>query len=224
MKVAVIHGQSHKKNTYKVTKLLLDKLNCNKDDITEFDINGFPQCCGCTQCILKDEHNCPHHEQVAQITAVVDNADVIVVESPNYCMNMTGQLKSFCDHMAFRWMSHRPVDMRNKIGVAICTTAGAGASKTTKQIAEQLIWWSVGKVYRLPFTVAAVSLEEVKQKRIDKLNKKINKIAKKVNNKAGKSKPCFKTKFYFKMMAFSHKKMPWSEIETEYWKKRGWIK
>lgn len=33
MKIAVVHGQAHKGNTYNVTHLLLEQLECNKEDI-----------------------------------------------------------------------------------------------------------------------------------------------------------------------------------------------
>lgn len=224
MKIVVVHGQSHKKNTFKVTQLLLKKLNCSEEDIVEFNVNKIFPCCGCIQCIMKNECLCPHYEQISSIIKSIDEANVIILNSPNYCMGMTGQLKSFCDHLAYRWMSHRPVDMRSKIGVAISTTAGRGASKTTQQIAEQMIWWSVGKVYQIPFTIGSFSLEETKQTKLQKLNKKINKIAKNINKRTGNSKPCIKTRFYFKAMAIMQKRMPWNQVETDYWKSQGWIK
>ena len=224
MKITVVHGQKHKKNTYKVTQILLKQLNYIENNISEFNINEISQCCGCTQCIMKDESLCPHYEEIKPIIKSIDEADVIIFNSPNYCMGMTGQMKSFYDHLAYRWMSHRPVDMRSKIGVAISTAAGMGASKVTKQIAEQMIWLSVGKVYRIPFTIGAPNIEEVNKKRLKKLDKKIKKIANKINKEAGKSKPCFKTRFYFKIMTIMHKIMPWSQIETDYWKDKGWIK
>lgn len=186
MNVVVVHGQRHKGNTYKVTKMLLEKLNCEESDIKEFHVTNISQCIGCVKCIMEDEKLCPHYNEVKDIISAIDESDIIILESPNYCMNMTGQLKTFCDHMAYRWMVHRPVDMRKKIGVAISTTSGVGAGKTTKQIKEQLMWWSVGRVYR--------------------------------------NKPCLKTRLYFKIMTIMHEKNPWSSVETDYWKKQGWIK
>ena len=67
-------------------------------------------------------------------------------------------------------------------------------------------------------------MEEVKPKRMVKLNNKISKLAKTINRKVGRSKPCFKTKFYFRIMSMMHKGMPWNQIETDYWKEKGWIK
>lgn len=225
MKITVVNGQAHKGNTYQLTHMLLEQLDCNEGDIKEFNVNGMGQCVGCTQCILKDEKVCPHRAQVEPIIEALDESDVIIFNSPNYCMGMSGQMKSFCDHMAYRWMSHRPNGtMRNKIGVAISTTAGTGASKTTKAICTQFTWWAVGRTYQLPFTVSAYKWEEISKKRIEKLQKKVKKLANKINHRVGHVRPCFKTRFFFGMMTIMHEKMAWSELETEHWRANGWIK
>lgn len=36
MKAAVVHGQAHKGSTYHLTHMLLERLNCEKTDISEF--------------------------------------------------------------------------------------------------------------------------------------------------------------------------------------------
>ncbi len=223
MKIAVVHGQAHKGNTYNVTHLLLEQLDCEEEDIKEFNVNGISPCVGCTQCILKDENLCPHRDMTEPIIKALEEADVIILDSPNYCMGMSGQLKTFCDHLGYRWMSHRPYDMRQKIGIAISTTAGAGASKTTKAIGNQMIWWSMGRVYQLSFTVMAQKWDEINSKRIKKLNRKVRRLAAKINRTAGKVKPCIKTRVFFKIMTVMHKNAVWSEFENEYWKKNGWI-
>jgi len=225
MKVVVVHGQAHKGNTYHLTHMLLEQLDCEKEDIKEFNINGIGQCVGCMNCIMKDENLCPHRSQTAPIIDAIDRADVIIFETPNYCMGMSGQLKSFCDHMAYRWMSHRPNgNMKSKIGVAISTTAGAGASKATKDICNQFTWWAVGKTYQLPFIAAAFSWDEIKDKKKMKLTKKVKKLGRKISNNVDKVKPGLKTRFYFNMMKMMQKGMAWNPTDNEYWKKQGWIK
>lgn len=224
MKITVVHGQAHKKNTYKLTQMLLSALDCEKDDISEFYVNGISQCVGCTQCILKDEKLCPHLAETTPIIEAIDRADVILFDTPNYCMGMSGQLKSFCDHMAYRWMSHRPHDMRHKIGVAVSTAAGSGAKKATKEICNNFIWWSMGRTYQLPVIVSALNFDEISEKRMKKIKKKVARLADKINREVGKVKPCIKTRFFFRMMTMMHSGMAWSEVETAYWKKQGWIK
>jgi len=225
MKITVIHGQAHHGSTYHLTQLLLEQLDCSKMDVTEFKVNGISQCIGCFQCILKDENRCPHREQIAPIIQSMETADVIVMASPNYVMGMTGQLKSFCDHMAYRWMSHRPYgEMKNKIGVAISTTAGTGAKKATKDMATQFRWWAVGKSYELPFTVAASSWGEVDNKKRMKLEKKVKKLGRQINAKCGNVKPGIKSRFLFYMMGKMQKGMGYNAVDVSWWEKHGWIK
>lgn len=167
MRIAIIHGQSHKRNTYKLTKMLLQKLNCQKEDITQHYINKTPNCIGCAKCIMNGEEFCPHFEYISPIGKAINRSNILIVSSPNYCMGMSGQMKTFFDHLAYRWMSHRPNgDMKQKIGIAISTAAGVGARKVTKSIKNQLFWLSVGKIYQLPFVLKAYKLEEVKDKQL----------------------------------------------------------
>lgn len=169
MQVVIIHGQQHQGNTYRLTQMLLHKLHCTPTEIQTFFVNGMPQCVGCCQCMMQDETRCPHHEQVAPILTALDQADVILLTSPNYCFEMTGQLKSFCDHVAYRWMIHRPADLRQKIGVALSTAAGGGARSVTKSLRRQMQWWSVGRVYQLSFLMQVENWADIPTRRMRKL-------------------------------------------------------
>ena len=163
MEIVVIHGQNHKGNTYHLTKLLTDNFSEKVDSIKEFYTNDIPPCAGCFACVIKGEEFCPHCSIIAPIALAIEKSDVIIINSPNYCMEMSGQLKTFFDHMAYRWISHRPhPSMENKIGVAITTTAGTGARGTAKSIARQMLYWNVAKTYCLPAAVSAMNWDSVK--------------------------------------------------------------
>lgn len=69
MKIAVVHGQAHKGRAYPVTQLLLEKLGCAGDDVSEFYVNGIGGCVGCFRCITQGEDACPHRSQTEQIIA-----------------------------------------------------------------------------------------------------------------------------------------------------------
>ena len=93
-------------------------------------------------------------------------SDVLIFDSPKYCYEMSGQLKTLFDHYGYIWMSHRPrKEMFTKIGVGISTVAGGGAKKVTKSITKQLMWWGIGKMYQLLFNVNASSWKDVKEKK-----------------------------------------------------------
>ena len=126
MKVTIIHGQSHKGSTYHISKILADKIG---GEVKEFflprDFGEF--CIGCTQCFRKSETLCPHYEKINPLTEALDEADVLIFESPVYVYHVTGSMKAFLDHYGYRWMLHRPEEsMFHKQAVCISTAAGAG--------------------------------------------------------------------------------------------------
>lgn len=224
MKIVVLHGQAHKGSTWNITQLLLDELVEKTDTVLEFHTNEVKPCIGCFNCITKDEALCPHRSIVGSIIEAIEQADIIIAESPNYCMGMSGQMKMFFDHMAYRWMSHRPhALMKRKIGVAISTTAGLGAAKVTKSIAEQMFWWGVAKIYRLSFTVSALSWADVKSERKKKITKYIKRTAKQIKESVNTVKPGIKSRFIFNMMKAQQKGMYWNPADRKYWEENGWV-
>lgn len=224
MKIAVLHGQKHHGSTWNTTRLLLDQLVSEGDAYDEFFVNDMPDCIGCFTCILKDEEKCPHRSMTKPIIEAIEKADIFIVDTPNYCMGMTGQLKTFFDHMAYRWLSHRPLGtMKNKIAIAVSTTAGAGAGAATKQIARQLFWWGIPKVYRLNAAVAASKWDDVKPKTKLEIGQKAIKIAKKVNKKHGKIHRGLRQMILFKLMGGMQKSGLGTPKDAAYWKEQGWI-
>ena len=142
---------------------------------------------------------------------------------------MTGQLKNFFDHMAYRWFSHRPFDqMQSKVAVTISMTAGTGAGAATKQIAKQLFWWGIPKTYWINVAVAASRWDDVKPKTKLKIEQKAFKIAKKIRIKAdGKhvlAHRGLRQKFIFKMMGNMQKSGLGTPKDAAYWRENGWIK
>jgi len=224
MKITILHGQKHHGSTWNTTLLLLDHLISADDECNEFFVNDIPNCIGCFTCILEDEEKCPHRSLTKPIIQAIEQSDILIVATPNYCMGMTGQLKTFFDHMAYRWMSHRPLgEMRSKLAIAVSTTAGVGAGVATKQIAKQLFWWGIPKVYRLNSAVAASKWDDVKPKIKLSIEQKAMKIAKKVKKNRRKAGRGLYQKFIFKMMGIIQKKGLGTPKDASYWKEQGWI-
>ena len=130
MDITIIHGQSHKGSTFHITDMMKQNLTDDDTVIHEYfmpkDAPDF--CIGCFNCIQKGEIYCPHADKVQEIVASMCLSEVIIIDSPNYCFEMTGQLKTLFDHMAYMWLSHRPrKQMFTKVGIVVSTAAGAGA-------------------------------------------------------------------------------------------------
>lgn len=228
MKVTIIHGQSHKGSTYHIAHSLAEKLcqntynsydihnvnnshNSNNTDIsndtfsaensiTEFflprDFDNY--CVGCTQCFMQSEKKCPHYEKLAPITKAIDEADVIILESPVYVYHVTGSMKAFLDHYGWRWLVHRPEEaMFTKQAVCISTAAGAGTKSTNKDMADSTFFWGVGKTYRYGIAIHSTSWNTVPQEKKEKIDKKLNRLAQKIIKKEGHVTPSFKTKAFF---------------------------
>lgn len=222
MKIAIIHGQSHKGSTYHIARMLAEKL---EGEITEFflprDFNSF--CVGCTQCFEKSETCCPHYEQLKPITAVLDRADVIILASPVYVYHVTGAMKVLLDHYGYRWLVHRPEEsMFTKQAVCISTAAGGGMKNTNKDMADSTFFWGIAKTYRYGVGVAAVSWECVKPKLKKRIDHRTTVIADKIKQNMGRVKPGIKTKAFFYMMRLAQKN-GWNEADADYWKEKGWI-
>ena len=223
MKIVVINGINHKGSTYTLTHILVDKI---EGEVKEFflpnDFNEF--CLGCTTCLFKGEDKCPHNEKLKPIIDAIDESDLVVLNSPVFCMHASGAMKSLLDHLAYRWMAHRPNEaMFKKQAVAIATCAGAGKKSTLKDMTDSLFYLGAARIYTLGVALMAPSYDEMKDKKKKKLEKKTSKLAKKIEKRNGKVKPKFKTKAFFFLMHLMQKN-GYNELDKSYWESKGWTK
>lgn len=221
MRIAIIHGQSHKGSTYHIARELAEKL---EGEITEFflprDFDSF--CVGCTSCFGKDEMLCPHYEKLKPITQAMDQADVIILASPVYVYHATGAMKAFLDHYGYRWMVHRPEEkMFHKQAVCISTAAGAGMKSTNKDMADSTFFWGIAKTYKYGIAVYETSWNRVSAKVKRRIEKKNTAFAKKIKKNQGRVKPSIKTRAFFGVIRLMQKG-GFNEADADYWKAKGW--
>lgn len=221
MKIVVINGQNHKGSTWHIGNMLAEKISGEKE-ITEFflprDLNRF--CLGCYSC-MKDVTICPYYSEKKIIADAMEESDLLIFTSPNYCMLPSAPLKAFIDLFYQYWLPHRPqANMFGKKAVVISTTAGIGAGKVCSQLKRTLAYWGVPYIKKYAVTVQASSWNDVSQKKKDKIEKDITKLAKSIK-KAKVGKPSPYIRFMFNMMALT-KKNP-DDPEIEHWQKQGWL-
>lgn len=226
MDITIIHGQGHKGSTYHITSMIQELLADGDTKVHEYfmpqDTPAF--CAGCFQCIQNGEEYCSQADRVQKIVESMLRSDVIAIDSPTYCFEMTGQLKTLFDHLGYMWLSHRPrKEMFTKIGIVISTAAGAGENRVTKSMARQMFWWGIPKIYRIHFNVNTSRWEDVPEKIKKKIGKKTEKVSRNVKSKIGSSKPGIKTVFFFNIMRKMQQSNTWNMTDRNYWQKNNWL-
>ena len=224
MKIVMIHGQNHKGSTYKIGRMIANKIS-REDDIVEFflprDLNHF--CLGCYACI-EDVTKCPFYEEKNKIMTAVESADLLIFTTPTYCLRVSAPMKSFIDLTFNYWMIHRPRKcMFSKRAIVVSTAAGIGTKSAINDITTTLLYWGVPSVITYGISVQAMNWAGVADKKKQKIEKDTTRIANKVL-KSKRVKAGLKTKALFMMMRMMQKK-DWGSGEAEkmYWDKKGWL-
>lgn len=222
MKITIIHGQSHNGTTCHIARSLAEKLG---GQVTEFFLpRDFGEMCiGCTVCINRDEKLCPHYQKLAPITEAVDQADVLIMESPVYVYHVTSAMKAWLEHYGWRWLLHRPEEsMFRKQVVCIATAAGGGQKSTCQDMADSASFWGAARIYQYGAVVRAMKWDGVTDKTRAKLERDTTALAAKIKANQGRKKPCLKTRLLFPVMSMIVKKRP-DSADYDYWKNKGWL-
>jgi len=224
MKTLVIYGSLRKQNTYHVTQHFLEALDSEIEEV--FLPTALPKfCMGCGKCFLEGEALCPHREYVEPLEEKLLWADLIIITSPVYVMNVTGQVKTFLDHFGYMFQIHRPrPEMFKKQAFIISTTAGAGTNKAINTIKDSLRYWGVGHIESFGKAVYATQWTQVSDQRKADIEKALQKKAKEMQKRVGKVKPQLKTKQLFYQTRFLYRKhflaLP---KDVAYWEEHDWI-
>ena len=136
MKILIIHGSPRRGNTWKILNKVKEKINEEIDadyEIIELSKMKIPMCTGCFNCILKSEEKCPHYESIKYINDKITWCDAMIITSPVYSLQISGQLKNFIDHMSYNF--HRPKYF-NKKALIITTTGGVRAKEIANYIVD----------------------------------------------------------------------------------------
>ena len=225
MKITVINGTEKRGVTCKLKNIFLEQFQ--SAEITEYylpkDCPSF--CAGCTSCFMRGEETCKDYLYVNTIEKSLKEADLIVMTSPVYVWHATGAIKALLDHLAYRWMPHRPApEMFKKRAVIITQGVGAGAKSTAKDIKDSLSWWGISKIGVFSgILINDIAWDRLPESRRKKLAYKITKLAKrfaKINyDKPAHTKLIIKVKFSVSRI-IQKKKVG---LDNEYWYNNGWL-
>ena len=231
MKVTVINGNARQGSTWHSTDAIVQELmRCGNVEKTEFflprDMPHF--CAGCYSCFYKGEQACPHAQSVQPIAQSILDADVVILTSSVYAMDVTGQMKALLDHLCYMWMSHRPNPrMFGKVGLAVATTAGAGLGHTAKTMRSSLKFWGAARVLSCKVAVSAMKWSDVTEKKKERIQKNAKKLARKITGFVERGDrlraPLFRS-FFMTIMKGMMSKNTWNPRDRQHWEDYGWIK
>ena len=230
MKITVINGTEKRGVTYRLKETFLR--NFQGAEITEFylpkDCPSF--CVGCTSCFLNGEDKCKDFNYINAIEKSLIEADLIVMTSPAYVMHATGAMKAFLDHLAYRWMPHRPApEMFGKRAVVITQCLGAGAKSAAKDIKHSLSWWGISKIGIFCCSLMNdIVWENIPEKKRKKLTGKISVLSCRFAkiNYAKPARTKLLTKIKFKLCRLIQKRVRKNGVaglDYEYWYNNGWL-
>lgn len=99
MKIVAVLGSSRpKSNSSAIARTILEKAKASGADIQEFQLKKlkYSGCIGCETCKTKLDH-CVLKDDLAEVLQAMRSADVVVLSSPNYFGEVSGQFKAFFD-------------------------------------------------------------------------------------------------------------------------------
>lgn len=232
MKVAVIMGSPRKKDSFNICKQIEQQINSHGDNI-EFNYiflsnHNIEDCKGCCLCFQKSENDCPcHGDDLNDIKQRLFSADGLIIASPVYAYQITGQLKRFIDRMSYQF--HRQ-EMVGKPALIAVTTDGGGSKQVYKYIKMTLSGWGLDIVGNIQIA-SPLYFENRTPKSVfgydkyyfEKNYKKIVKVADEFFvriNILQKKEPTFYDIFMFNCL---RSKTYTSAADRKYWEEKGWL-
>jgi len=232
MKIAFIMGSPRKKDSFNICKQIEQQINSHGDNI-EFDYiflndHTIYDCRGCCLCFQKSENDCPcYGDDLNDIKERIFSSDGLIIASPVYAYQITGQLKRFIDRMSYQF--HRQV-MVGKPALIAVTTDGGGSKQVYKYLKMTLSGWGLDIVGNIQIISPLYfenripkSIFEYEQYYFEKNHKKLVKIVDKFFvriNILQKISPTFYDIFMFNCL---RSKTYTSVVDRRYWEEKGWL-
>lgn len=232
MRIAVLMGSPRKKDSFAVCKQIEKLMNLQGSNI-EFDyifIKDYhiKDCKGCSLCFQKSENDCPcRDDDLNNLKERLFSADGLIIASPVYAYQVTGQLKRFIDRMSYLFHRQEMVGMPS---IIVVTTDGGGSKQVHKYLKMTMSGWGLNIVGNLQIR-APMYFENRMPKSdfgydeyyFEKQNKKVNEVSVKFLESiisADKRCPTFYDIFMFNCL---RSKTYIFEADRVYWEKKGWL-
>lgn len=225
MNITLIYGSQRHGSTWHIAQKFVSELACG-GEIREFYLpESLPKmCCGCGVCFIQGAQFCPHRQYVEPMVRALDQADLIILASATSVFHVTGAMKNFLDHLAYRWMIHRPSPtMFTKSALAITTAAGGGMKSTLKDMTDSLSYWGVGKIWTYGKAVYALEWGHVPEHIKKAIDRDVKRLSDKIGQGGSAAVPTAAMQRKFHAMRIFHKAVLLSQLDREHWGINGWL-
>ena len=130
MKVIAINGSPRKNgNTSTLIQTVFEDLNAQGIDTEEINIGlkNFRGCLGCMKCAENQDGHCIiKNDNLNEVIDKMKEADGIILGTPVYCADVSGQMKTFIDRVSLVSAVNGNI-LTRKVGASVIAVRRAGA-------------------------------------------------------------------------------------------------
>lgn len=156
--IIILNGSPRKKgNTAGLVQAFTEGAEANGNQVTTFFLEGMDihGCKGCLGGKGTEEHPCVQRDDMDQIYAAMREADVVVLASPLYWWNVTGQLRIAVDRL-FALAEAGGTALAGKSCALLMAAQGntyEDVADHVEKVAKRIGWTMLGKVLASGVTV-----------------------------------------------------------------------
>ncbi len=221
MNITVVYATGRKgpSCSYHITQMIVKEL-LDGGELFEFFLpKDMPHVClGCYCCIHGEEEKCGGAAALSPILTAIEKSELLIFSTPTYVYHIPGQLKSFLDHLAYRWMVHRPdLSYLKKQALIVNTAAGGGMRSTVRDIQDSLENLGVGRTYHLTQSVWNYDWPSLPASFHSTIEKKVKRTTRTIRSRAGHVTPSLKVRGLYRMYRLLHLKKKMTPVDDAYW-------
>ncbi|MFW9991721.1 MAG: flavodoxin family protein [Candidatus Odinarchaeota archaeon] len=156
MKVLVILGARKNGNTHHAAQAMVNEMEkLGHVDAGYLFLRDYELkfCLGCRTCFDKGERACPRKDDLLMIVDKIKEADGVIFSSPVFVNDVSGEMKTLIDRMAF--ITHRPAFF-TKCSFILTTTHSVGNKHARQSIGAATFAWAFHHVGSLGLCIPTV--------------------------------------------------------------------
>ena len=205
--VTIIYGTKTKSSTYNCVELLLNNLRLNMNiEVTEFLLpkylpNFFY---GHLSCFVNNKNTYSPLSNIDNIVNSINESDLIILTCPVLSCDISSEMKSFLDYLSYKSLENKSESiMRNKIGLIMSTSLGAGLPHAIHKLKRIMISCGASNTFTFSKTFYEMNWQDVTLKSKMHITKKLFKLSNKIISIYIRSHPI--KNHVFNKISFMHK-------------------